>query len=427
MRSSAVRTAALLLVSSTGTWAYVAPLDARRCFTPAISVRSCRCAQGGAGASARKAPPLLSLRGGSGTRASAATNGGTPPPLRLDREAKLQLSVLMASAFFLQLAVGAIVPVLPLFAQRIGLTANGVGLIVATPALAKLLLNLPIGHLADTIGRKPPLILGTLIEAAGSFATAFATTLSDLIPARLLVGAGSAAGTSAGAAYTMDVVGRYPEHTGLLLGTTQAIGLLAFAGGPMLGGLLAERGGVALPFVLIGTVLLASAPLFWLLPETLDRGSDDAATDARTAPSRPQTMREGAAATLASFRTLLSDRMQIGLLLMRAALFAGWSVSLTVVPLHAEATWGATAGQVCTQCARGPAPPSVERPVLAPSPPTPSTSPPPLPPPPPPPTSASLTHPPIPSASHLPHPPQTPHWLSRVRTFCRSSDGCTLW
>jgi DHA1 family multidrug resistance protein-like MFS transporter len=152
-----------------------------------------------------------------------------------------------------------IIPVLPLFASSIGLGSSGVGLIVAMPAAAKLLLNLPVGHLVDTVGRKPPLIAGVLVDGVGCLLTASATGLGQMVPARLLVGAGSACGTTAGGAYTMDVVGRYPAHIGTLLGTANAIGTLGFAAGPMLGGWLADRGGAALPFVLIGGILIASA------------------------------------------------------------------------------------------------------------------------------------------------------------------------
>ena len=42
-------------------------------------------------------------------------------------------------------------------------------------------------------------------------------------------------------AYTMDVVGKYPEQAGLLNGIIQAFGFLAFACGPAIGGMLAER------------------------------------------------------------------------------------------------------------------------------------------------------------------------------------------
>ena len=70
-----------------------------------------------------------------------------------------------------QMAIGAIVPLLPTYATQVGLSASGVGLIIAMPSAARLVLNLPLGFLVDAIGRKPPLVIGTLVEALGSIGT----------------------------------------------------------------------------------------------------------------------------------------------------------------------------------------------------------------------------------------------------------------
>ena len=73
----------------------------------------------------------------------------------------------------------------------------------------------------------------------GQFLTAFSTSIATLVPARLLIGIGSATGSVTGPAtqaYTQDVVGKFPEQSGLLLGLIQATGFLAFALGPALGG-----------------------------------------------------------------------------------------------------------------------------------------------------------------------------------------------
>ena len=197
-------------------------------------------------------------------------------PLSLDRTTKLQLGVMLLSGFLTQMGVGMIIVTLPAFAQTLGLGSLGVGLMVALPQLTKLLFNLPIGHFIDVNGRKPSLLVGAVLDALGQFSTAAATSLGALVPARLLVGVGSATGGTAATAYLMDVVGKYPERSGLLLGAVQAVGFLAFAAGPAVGGVIGERGGPALPFVLLGTALLLTTPLKALMPETL-RETDAAA------------------------------------------------------------------------------------------------------------------------------------------------------
>lgn len=198
--------------------------------------------------------------------AVASPDNSSPPApkLVLDDETKFQLAILLSTSFLVQMGVGMGIVVLPMFAQSLGLGQMGVGLLVALPQLTKLLFNLPVGYLVDVVGRKPPLIWGALIDTCGQIATGAARTMGQLVPARLVVGVGSATGGSTGAAasaYQMDVVSKYPEHSGLLLGLIQALGFLSFAVGPAVGGIIAERGGPSLPFYLLGGALLLSAPL----------------------------------------------------------------------------------------------------------------------------------------------------------------------
>ncbi|KAL3913814.1 MAG: hypothetical protein SGPRY_007847, partial [Prymnesium sp.] len=263
------------------------------------------------------------------------------------------------------MAIGVIVPVLPQYATSVGLSPADVGLMIALPSLAKLCLNLPVGYAIDSIGRKPALVLGSLLDGVGSIATARSRQLRSVAPARLLVGAGSAGATIAEQAYLMDVVSKYPEHKGLLLGTAQelathasrlssvtfstptlayllpqALGMLAFAAGPALGGLMAERGSIRLPFLVIGLLLICTSPLYSLLPETLPTRT--------TRSPRPSfsAIASAIAAATASYRKLLSQRSQRALIAIRAGLTAGWSVWLTVIPLAAIETWGASAGEL---------------------------------------------------------------------------------
>ena len=228
-----------------------------------------------------------------------------------------------------------------LFPQSLGLGALGVGLLVAVPQLTKLLFNLPVGHLVDVVGRKPPLILGSILDGVGQFMTAGASSIGTLVPARLIIGVGSATGSVTGPAtlaYTMDVVGKYPDHSGLLNGVIQAVGFLAFALGPALGGVLAERAGPALPFVIFGIVQLLCVPLKMLLPETLpaERRKDPGLGALRV-------VMDGLFAT---YKRLLADPRQVALLVMKCAFLCGLSLILTVVPLHATSAWGASATEL---------------------------------------------------------------------------------
>ena len=99
----------------------------------------------------------------------------------LDRTTKMQLGILLFSNFIVQLGVGMIIVILPLFADSIGLGAAGVGLLIALPQLTKLLMNLPIGHLVDVVGRKPALVVGSILDALGQFATGGSSSIAQLV------------------------------------------------------------------------------------------------------------------------------------------------------------------------------------------------------------------------------------------------------
>ncbi|KAL1525428.1 hypothetical protein AB1Y20_020286 [Prymnesium parvum] len=136
----------------------------------------------------------------------------------------------------------------------------------------------------------------------------------------------------------MDVCGKFPEHSGLLLGALQATGFLALAVGPAIGGALADRSGPALPFVLFGVLQLLSAAVKCLLPETLPL--------AKRKDASLKGLRQVMDGLWASYRRLLVDRKQTGLLAVKCSFLAGLSLVLTIVPLHAAAAWSASAADV---------------------------------------------------------------------------------
>ena len=66
-----------------------------------------------------------------------------------------QVAILVGSQVMLNLGVAQVVPVLPIMGQQMGLGATGLGVLISAPSAARLALNIPLGRLADTVGRKP--------------------------------------------------------------------------------------------------------------------------------------------------------------------------------------------------------------------------------------------------------------------------------
>lgn len=260
-------------------------------------------------------------------------------------ESKIQLSVLITSGMILQLGIGMIVPCLPSYATSVGLAESSVGTIVAVPALARAILNLPSGHIVDVVGRKRPWMIGCIIDGVGCLATASATGLTSMIHARLVMGSGTAIAGAASSAYTMDVVAKFPQHKGRMLGAINTASSLAWMAGPVVGGILAERGGIVLPFVLVGGYLLALAPIIhYMLPETRPpiiispTQEESKMTTTLSSFKLKPILKE----TKLSFVTLLQDPDQRAVVLIQCAIYTIWATSLAVVPLYVTSKFGYT-------------------------------------------------------------------------------------
>jgi MFS transporter, DHA1 family, multidrug resistance protein len=85
-------------------------------------------------------------------------------------------------------------------------------------------LQLVYGPLSDRIGRKPVLLLGLVVAGAGLLLAAFAPNLGVLIVARVLQGAGSAAGMVVGRAMVQDLfTGHERTRMMALIGMTMGV------------------------------------------------------------------------------------------------------------------------------------------------------------------------------------------------------------
>jgi MFS family permease len=67
-----------------------------------------------------------------------------------------------------QLGFGSIVPALALYARSFGVAQSAIGLAIAVYGLARFLVAVPSGQLADRLGRRPTLALGGLVSAVGN-------------------------------------------------------------------------------------------------------------------------------------------------------------------------------------------------------------------------------------------------------------------
>lgn len=242
-----------------------------------------------------------------------------------DRDRDLQ--ILLISQFVLFVAIGALVPVLPLYGKQFGLAQSSIGLLVSTPSLAKLLLNFPMGRLADTIGRRSLMVGGMLICALADVGTGLATTLPVLILARFLLGAGISSSDAGASAWVADATQERPEGRASFLGVQNAVLAAAFVLGPTVGGKLVDEFGMSSIFFAVAAGAATCAGGYALLPE-LWAGSSDPQDDT------------------ASFQELIASRDQQALAGASVAFYFGTACKIALIPSIAAEVFGATPTEV---------------------------------------------------------------------------------
>ena len=189
-----------------------------------------------------------------------------------------------------QLGFGAIVAVLALYASSFGVGQSAIGVAIAVYGLARFLVAMPAGQLADRVGRRGVLALGGLVTAAGNLLCAYAPTYALFIGGRFVAGAGASLVLIGGTIVLADIT--TPANRGRTMAIYQGVFLFAVGVGPVPGGLLAERFGLAAPFLVYTIAGAAAAVVAWLaIPETRAGHASGAAIAAAELPAFGTQMR----------------------------------------------------------------------------------------------------------------------------------------
>jgi MFS transporter, DHA1 family, multidrug resistance protein len=183
-----------------------------------------------------------------------------------------------------QLGFGAVVAVLALYARSFGVGQSAIGLSIAVYGLARFLVAVPAGQLADRVGRRGVLALGGLVSAAGNLLCAGAPSYALFIGGRFVAGAGAALVLIGGTIVLADIT--TPANRGRTMGIYQGVFLFAVGVGPVPGGLLAERFGLTAPFLVYTIAGAVAAVVAWIsIPETRAGQSTAAAVAAAELPA----------------------------------------------------------------------------------------------------------------------------------------------
>ena len=189
---------------------------------------------------------------------------GSPPfvdPFALPPSAHrgLLIANLLAQLAFGLLAMTICIPSMQQWGAQFGASQASVQLTFSAYLVAYGGLQLVYGPLSDRLGRKRVLMAGLMVAGVGSALAAAAPNLSTLTAARLLQGAGTAAGMVVGRAMVQDLF-QGPERTRVMAWVGMAMGLCPPLA-TIVGGQVHVRLGWRINFVLI--TVLALLLLVW--------------------------------------------------------------------------------------------------------------------------------------------------------------------
>ncbi len=202
-----------------------------------------------------------------GIEGGAALGGPGPDPAAAPiARPGVAFAGVFAVTFCGLLAVGAVLPVLPRYVDGpLGEGKVAVGVVIGAYAITGLMLRPFAGRFADCRGRRPTVLIGSLLMAAGGFLYLLPLGVGGLIGARLVLGAGEGTVFTAGSAWIVDLAP--PARRGRVIGL---YGLAVWSGlsvGPLIGELIQHSAGYTPVWLFAGTLPLLGALIATRVPD----------------------------------------------------------------------------------------------------------------------------------------------------------------
>ncbi|EPC4332131.1 Bcr/CflA family multidrug efflux MFS transporter [Enterobacter asburiae] len=171
-------------------------------------------------------------------------------------------------AMLMPLSIDMYLPALPVISAQFGVPAGSAQMTLSTYILGFALGQLFYGPMADSLGRKPVILGGTLVFAAAAVACALAQTIDHLIVMRFFHGLAAAAASVVINALMRDI---YPkEEFSRMMSFVMLVTTIAPLVAPMAGGaVLVWFSWHVIFWILALAALLASAMIFFFIDETL--------------------------------------------------------------------------------------------------------------------------------------------------------------
>jgi DHA1 family multidrug resistance protein-like MFS transporter len=216
-------------------------------------------------------------------------------------------------------------PILPLYARTFDVSFTLVSLAISIYAFGRFLADLPVGLVADQFGRKPLMIVGTLLLTVTAFMNALAGSFWEFLVYRLIQGLGSSMWMTSRTTLLADIL--KPEERGRIMSYFQAFMLLGASAGPTIGGFVAIRWGIRAPFYFYALTGLISLILTLVWIKEPEGTRNRHFKDRRFSPQ--------------AIRKLLSNRSySMACLATFTVFFMRTGIRGTMIPLYADGVLG---------------------------------------------------------------------------------------
>lgn len=186
---------------------------------------------------------------------------------------KAAMPVLFLTIFIDLLGFGIVFPLLPGYAKELEIKDEYIGILMGSFAFVQFFASPFWGSLSDRIGRRPVILISTLISTVAYLVFGFANTFAIILISRILSGFGSG-NISAAQAYVADITP--PQERAKNMGIIGAAFGLGFAFGPALGGFIKEQLGIEfVGFIAAALCLINFALAYFILPESYHNRQTD--------------------------------------------------------------------------------------------------------------------------------------------------------
>jgi MFS family permease len=178
------------------------------------------------------------------------------------------LAILFVIVFIDLLGFGMVIPVMALYAERLGAPEDQIGWLMTGYSLMQLVFTPIWGRLSDHLGRRPLLLVSIAMTALGFVGYAVAPDFRWLVASRVFAGAATA-NIAIAQAYIADVTP--PEGRAKGMGIIGAAFGLGFVLGPAAGGLLSSVSLSAPGWAAAALAAANGVAAFFVLPEPVER------------------------------------------------------------------------------------------------------------------------------------------------------------